>query len=138
MTILLDTSVLVAFVNPKDERHRDADTILARAMRGEWGAPLSTEFVLGEGFTLLRKRPGRRDVSEGFRDLLLSTAGSRPPVRLHTTTKEEIDAAVALHFGDYDRGLSLPDAHLVVVARRLGGPIASFDAGFDGLVTRVP
>jgi predicted nucleic acid-binding protein len=137
MTVLVDTSVLAAFLNPADERHGDARKLMARIMRGELGVPVSTEFILAEGLTLLRKRPGSLGTSKRYAALFLPGEGLRPPLVLHATTRQEVEKAAQLHIEAYDRKLSLPDCHLVILASDLGATIASFDKGFDGMAPRV-
>lgn len=137
MTILLDTSMLAAFLNPRDDRHDDARKLMGRIVRGALGVPLSTEHVVAEGLTLLRKRPGDVAASRRFSALFFPSQELRAPIVLHATTRDEVERTVALHFRFYERGLSFTDCHLLLLATEMGAPIATFDKGFDGLATRV-
>lgn len=137
MTVLLDTSVLVAFLNPKDALQSTASSLMRQILAGEFGAPLSVDYVLAEGLTLLRRRPGDPDVSRRFSSLFLADQGTRAPIRLKSTSREELGRAVQMHFDRYERGLSVTDCVIATTAAGLGAAVASFDAGFDGVVPRI-
>ena len=137
MTIVLDTSVLVAFLHAGDPGHDHARAILRRVLAGEHGVPVTSDHVLDEGLTLLRRRPGREEVSRKFAAMFHGHEKLPAFLRLHALDREGTRRAVALHFQRYDRGLSFTDCALVVLAKELDAPVASFDAHFDGLVERV-
>ena len=137
MTVVLDTSVLAAALNEQDPRHRGARALLSRILKGEFGKPITSEHVLDEGLTLLRKRPGRKDASARFAAFMFGDETGRAPVHLTTTTREDLWRARDLHFQQYERKLSFTDCVLVELAREHGAVIASYDQGFDGLVARV-
>lgn len=134
MTIVLDTSFLVAAVNPGDRHHADAGRLMAAILRREHGQAVSCDQVLGEGLTLLQRRRRNAQVSRAFADLL---TGARPFARLVPVDEDVVRRAVALHFERYDRGLSFTDCVLATLARDLDAAIASYDDHFDGLVRRV-
>ena len=137
MPVLMDTSVLAAFLNPRDENHARAKGLMREVMLGGHGTPISSDAVLAEGLTLLRRRPGRRDVSTRFAGIFAADGVLAPIVRLRRATAEELDRAVAFHFSHYDRQLSITDCLLLGLAADMSAPIASFDEGFDGLVERL-
>lgn len=137
MTIVLDTSVLAAFVNPKDPLHKAARTIMERASRGEWGRPVTSELILVEGLTLLQRRARRADVSRRFAAMFTGTRSAPALVHPLRTGREELGRAIELHFRHFARRLSVVDCALLVLADELAAPIASFDQGFDGLAERI-
>ena len=137
MSVVFDTSVLVAFVNPRDPLHKTARSIVERAARGELGKPVTSEHVLVEGLTLLQRRAGRPEVSRRFASMFTGAKGLPSLVHPVRTGREELGRAIALHFRHFAKGLSVTDCVLLVLAEELGAPIASFDAGFDGLVGRI-
>ncbi len=137
MTVILDTSVLAAMLKSDDAQHDKARALMARILRGDLGTPVSSEHVLDEGLTLLRKRGGRRSVSLAFLELFTGTGSRPPPLHLLMTSREDLLRAAELHFRHYDRGLSMTDCVLAVLAQDLQAVVASFDGGFDGIVPRV-
>jgi predicted nucleic acid-binding protein len=137
LTLVLDTSVLAAFLHEGDPDHGNAAAIMRRVLAGKHGAPVSCDHVLDEGLTLLRQRPGHEAVSRRFAAMFHGDRGLKAFVRLHALDAEATRRAVALHFERYDRGFSFADCALVVLARDLDAPVASFGAHFDGIVERV-
>lgn len=137
MTVVLDTSVLVALVHSREPRHDATRRFMGKVFRGELGQPVSSEYVLDEGLTLLRRRPGRPVVSRDFASYFFGDDEGPPPLRLVTSTQEDVHAAAELHFDRYDQELSFTDCVLATLAARLDAPVASFDRGFDGVVARV-
>lgn len=137
MPVVVDTSVLAAYLNPSDADHPHALRIMRAIMKGHHGLPLSSDYVLAEGLTLLRRRPGRRDVSQRFLSLFAPSAPAAPILRIQHASAEEVQQAVRLHFERYERKLSITDCVLVGLARAWSAPIASFDGGLDGLVERI-
>lgn len=110
---------------------------MRRVLAGGHGAPVTSEHVLGEGLTLLRRRPGREGVSRKFAAMVYGDAKLPGFVRIQPQDGSAAKRAVDLHFQLYERGLSFTDCALVVLARDMGAPVASFDSGFDGLVERI-
>lgn len=137
MTIVLDTSVLAAYLHTGDSRHVAASDLMAQVLAGEMGVPVSSDHVLDEGMTLLRKRPGRQGVSQKFAALFFGDEDLRPVVDLRPADRHQLRRALELHLAHYARGLSFTDCVLAVTAQDLGCAVASFDAGFDGIVPRV-
>lgn len=137
MTLVLDTSVLAAFLHAGDPHHAQARAIIRRVLAGKHGAPVTCDHVLDEGLTLLRRRPGREDISRRFAAMFFGDPNLPGFLRIHPFDADTTRRALALHFERYERGLSFTDCALVVLARELDSPVASFDAHFDGIVERV-
>lgn len=137
MPVVLDTSVLVALVHERDPHRPDARRFIERVLAGELGQPVSSEYVLDEGLTLLRRRPGRRGASRDYASYFFGDEVSPPPIRMVTTTLQDVHDATELHFDRWDQGLSFTDCALAVLADRLDAPIASFDDHFDGVAPRI-
>jgi len=140
VTILVDTDVLVSFINRSESRHPQAAELLRRTWEGGWGAPIITDFVLDEALTLLMSRSARLD----FADRLLKMAleplapGANPLLPLVRVSDTAFAAAIPLYRRHFRRGLSFTDCTtLAVIAERGVDLLASFDRGFDGLAARV-
>ena len=132
MTVVLDTGPLVAALHLGDPLRPRALELLGQVWRGKFGVPVAPDTVLDEGLTLLRRRPGRADVSRAFCDYFLPEAGT-PPLLLRTTTSDLLKRAADLHFRFYDRALSFTDCTLLAHVEATGGVLATFDGGFAGL-----
>lgn len=97
--------------------------------------PVSTDFVMDEGLTLLRRRPGREELSRRFARLFLEPmAGGQRPLHMLSTTPDVVREALDLHWKHYNVGLSFTDCTLIAHARRMDAVLLSFDGGFAGLV----
>lgn len=94
--------------------------------------------MLDEGLTLLMRRSGRPEVSRDFAAFFMVDETHPPPLTRHQVISDQVDRAVDLYFERYRRQLSLTDRVLIVLSRYLDATVASFDAGFDGIVPRLP
>lgn len=137
MPVVLDTGPLIAYLNKDDALHPVAEPLVERILRGTYGVPVTTEFVLSEGLTFLRRRPGREALSRSFLEWLQPPPPERPKVLLRTTPGDMLREAAVLHLQEYARGLSFTDCSLIVHARRLDAVVATHEGGFEGLVTTV-
>lgn len=137
MPVVVDTGPLIAYLNKDDPLHAVAAPLVERILGGAYGVPVTTEFVLAEGLTFLRRRPGRENLSRDFLDLVEPAPPARPKVLLRATPDDVRRDAVAIHFQHYARGLSFTDCSLVAHARRMDAVVATHEAGFEGLVTTV-
>lgn len=138
MTVVLDTSVLAAYVNTRDSYHDRACAIMRRVLRRELGAAVTCDLVLAEGMNLLWKRPSRPEVSDTYASLFLPAQGRPAAVELRPLDGSQLERARDLHLKLFERrGFSFTDSVLLVMALDLRASVASFDAGFDGLVTRI-
>lgn len=137
MTVLLDTSVLLAYFHKGEPRHAAARTLMHRILRGEHGTPLASLEVLDEGLTTLRRRRAGEAACKAFASLMFPAGQGRPAVRLVAADLEQTRRALALFFERYDRQLSMTDCILATLARDHRASIASFDQGFDGIVERL-
>lgn len=139
MTVIVDTGPLVARMNRDAPRHDRARSLMDLVQSGRYGVPILTDLVLDEGMTLLGRRPGLKNVSQGLADRFWGRVGPGPaPFETRFTDKQAYQAATELHLSHYDQGLSFTDAALIVHARELDASVATFDRGFRGLVPVLP
>lgn len=122
-----DTSWWAAWVLPSDARHGDALGMLARVGGGE--QVLTTNLVVGETWTFLRRRAGHR-TAVGFLDRIGELASAHKLIVHAVTGDEESKAWRWLRRRD-EREYSFVDAvsFAVMRARRLREALA-FDDDF--------
>lgn len=132
MTILIDTNVLIAWMNPPDPLHGRATDLMTRILKGEWGEPVVPDHVVSEAFTFLRMRVGRLDVAQRLQRLLFEAADNL--FQLRTTSLEDLREAVDLHLKYHDRRLSIPDCVLIVHTSDARATLATLAKEFDGIV----
>ena len=122
-----DTSWWVAWALPDDARHPEALAALARVGSGE--QVLTTNLILGETWTFLRRKDGHR-TAVGFLDRVAVLESERKLV-LHAVTREQESGAWAWLRRRDEREYSFVDATSfeVMRARRLREVLA-FDNDF--------
>lgn len=57
--MLVDTGVLVGYLNERDACHERADELMEELMEGAHGTPFVSDYVLDESYTLIQARTGR-------------------------------------------------------------------------------
>ena len=125
MTFLVDTSVLIAYSDQRDERHADAAGLLRRALEDrEFGNGYISDFIIDEVLTLAyaRSRDKSRTVQLG--EFLFTE------FEFVHTSPEIFKKSWELF--QKSTGLSFTDCTLVVLMKTFGiQSLLSFDSGFD-------
>ncbi len=124
--IFIDSSAWLALADRHDRSHAAARAFYGRVGRGEFGQPITTNYVLQETLTLVARRLG----SSRAGGLAASIRQSR---QLSTFWIERVhhEEAVALMIQHEDKDWSVTDCASFVVMRALGADTAfSFDADF--------
>lgn len=139
MPIVLDTSLLVAYANSDDFDHERAKTIMRRVLRGRHGTPVSLDYVLDEGLTVLQRRTGDRVDAKLFASYFVPMeASSTDPILEYLRTPEDvIEAARGLFFERFERGLSFTDCVVACLADSLDGSVGAVEDDFEGIVPTV-
>lgn len=138
--LMIDTGLLIAAVNPRDQERERASKILHRILEGRWTRIHTTDHILVEAFNYVSQR--LPSVTKA-RELSTLTWGNRRRSgiveRIHPISRTGLEEALRLYHERFDQGLSLTDWTTVVCMEDQGiEELASFDTGFDGVVTRVP
>ena len=112
--IVLDASVLIAYLDGEDEHHEAAEALLAREIDDDFGAnPLTLAEVL-----VVPARDDRLDEAR---------------LALRELEVEELpfpgDTAIRLARVRSETGLEMPDCCVLLAAEQVGGRLASFDDG---------
>ncbi|HEV2317735.1 MAG TPA: PIN domain-containing protein [Thermoplasmata archaeon] len=124
--IFVDTSAWLAVYNVQDGNHAPAVEHLRELLTGRAGRLVTTDFVLDESLTLIRKRAG----SEVVREFTQRLASSRS-VQEIGVTPEHYRSALTMFLDQGPSAWSLTDCTSFVVMRELGIAAAfTFDADF--------
>jgi len=138
MSLLVDTSFLVAVKSLGDAAHSRAVELFQEILRGEHGATHTTDFVFAEAVTVALARTRRHSAAVGVGEFVLRAGDGHPFFLMHHVTPDELLAAWEEFRRYRDRGLSMVDWTSVIVARNLeADAILSFDEGFDGVYHRL-
>ena len=126
--IVLDSSFLIAFHNPKDAHHAAASVVMERFLAGEWGKGLLLEYVFLEVVTVVMLRLDLAAATGAGRILLEAEELEFVPCSDHFL--ETLDRFSRQN----GTRLSFVDAALAQAARkRADGQILTFDAEFRKL-----
>lgn len=138
MSVLVDTSFVIALKNLDDEDHPRAVSLFQELLRGIHGATYTTNFVFAESISVALARMQRRTAAIGVGEMFVSTLPGGWFMRLQHVSPEQLLDAWREFRRHADKDLGLVDWTTVVLARHLGlGAIVSFDAGFDGIFPRL-
>ena len=126
--IVLDSSFLIAFHNPKDAHHAAASVVMERFLAGEWGKGLLLEYVFLEVVTVVMLRLDLAAATGAGRILLEAEELEFVPCSDHFL--ETLDGFSRQN----GTRLSFVDAALAQAARkRADGQILTFNAEFRKL-----
>ncbi len=138
MSVFVDTGVLVAFANSRDDRHQDATRILDAARGRRWGRIITSDYILDEAVTLLLARTKRPERAVRLGQFILGTGDGDRVMDLAFVDPRSFLRAWVLFARMASRGLSFTDCTSLELMRALRiDRIASFDRGFDGIVPRM-
>ncbi len=132
--ILVDTGVIAAFYNRRDEHHSRALELLNNLRQGKYGTGILTDYILDETVTLLYVRSKRADIALHAGNIIITEKlGTFFPMTLDLIIKTW-DTYQKL----IEKGLSFTDCSLLAVAEYLEcNDILSFAKEFDGLIHRI-
>lgn len=113
--IFVDTSAWIAVGDVRDGNHKEALSFHSTLVRGAEGRLLTSDYVLDETFTLLRKRAGL-DVARKFAAGLEASSS----VQRIWVTPGHYRAALELFLDQGDRSWSFTDCTSFAIMRELG------------------
>jgi uncharacterized protein len=138
VTVLLDSGVLVGARWAKDDLHAPARRALDQALRGRWGRPFVTDFVVDEAVILARVRSRSHALADDLAAFLLGEAPYPATLGLLRVDEAAFTEARDLFRRHQDRFLSFTDCTtLALAAQHRVDAVLSFDKGFDGLAERI-
>jgi len=71
--IFIDTTIWVSAIDASDGLHRDGKAVLEALIKGNISSAMTTDFVLDEALTILKKRGARIDVIAEIVENILSS-----------------------------------------------------------------
>lgn len=137
--LLLDTGVLIAFVNAGDPRHDEALALVTDAQGGRFGRVITTDYILDELLTLIRVRSGRKAHAEAVIRLIRGapTEGIPAVIGLRHIGERTVADAVDLFLRYFDQRLSFTDCVTVALSREDARLlVATFDGPLGRLVPK--
>ncbi|MDD5472725.1 MAG: PIN domain-containing protein [Candidatus Methanoperedens sp.] len=133
MSLLLDTSALVAARNVKDKNHNKALDIMTPALQGKYGKLFVTDYIFDEAVTLAYARTGSRKFAND-----IGKFAKAKPINFRFIEPIDFDRAWELYLQYEDKHLSFTDCTNIVLMDRLKiDTIFTFDMEFKGLVNLI-
>jgi len=132
--ILVDTGVIAAFYNSRDDHHSRSLVLLNNLRQGVYGTGILTDYILDETVTLLFTRYKKADVALQAGEVIITEKLGKFLPMTFDLIKKTWDKYQKL----ISKGLSFTDCSLLTVAEYLEcNDILSFDKEFDGLINRI-
>lgn len=132
--ILVDTGVIAAFYNSRDDHHSRSLVLLNNLRQGIYGTGILTDYILDETVTLLFARYKKADVALQADEVIITEKLGKFLPMTFDLIKKTWDKYQKL----ISKGLSFTDCSLLTVAEYLEcNDILSFDKEFDGLINRI-
>lgn len=126
ITVLLDTSFLVAHYNHRDGNHQRAIKLLLELETNQFGSLVISDYVFDETITLIKKYLGNKQAIEKGNELLNSIELTKVDTEVFRLSWE-----ISKRFDN----LSFTDCSNLAVMRHYGlEHLATFDSGFNGIV----
>ncbi len=110
--IFIDTSAWFALLCERSARRPEATSMFAEIEKGRFGAPVTTDYVLDETFTLLRQRVGTQPVSR-----LSGLLRESPSIRRVRVSEAIFDESLRLMLSHTDKAWSFTDCTSFVTMR---------------------
>ena len=130
MSILIDTSALIAARNAEDRNHMSAINILTPALKGEYGKVFTSDYIFDEAVTLAYMRTGSKRFA-----LDIGLFARARPITMRFVEPIDFDRAWELYKQYDDKNLSFTDCTNIALMERLDiESIFTFDSEFKGIV----
>ncbi|MDO8627206.1 MAG: PIN domain-containing protein [Candidatus Diapherotrites archaeon] len=124
MTIFVDTSILIAYIDVRDSKHQQGLQILKDVISGNYGAAYFSDYVFDEAITFLFAKSKDVNVPISLGDFLLNSE-----INILTVSKELFDLSWVLF--KQRKNISFTDCTIVETMRKHGiKNLATFDNGF--------
>ena len=123
MSVLIDTSVIIAYYNIQEARHAEAVELVNRASKGEFGSIIISDYVFDETVTFFYSRFDKKRALEVGNWLLSHD------VLIISTMESTFNEAWSIF--QKSTKLSFTDCVLIVLAREKHALIATFDGHFN-------
>jgi len=137
--IFIDLGVFIAFYNRRDENHERSKELISSIARHEYGQGITSDYVFDEVITTVHARTKRPDFAMKIGKLILGRFEGIPQfIKIYFVSKEIFFDAWEIYLQYSGKGLSFTDATIIsmINAHKINY-LASFDSGFDGILTRI-
>jgi len=132
--IIVDTGIIAAFYNKKDEHHSRAFELLNNLRKGIYGTGIITDYILDETVTLLNMRTKRPEPALKAGQIIIEEKIGK----FFPLTVDLVYKTWKIYQKYVIKGLSFTDCTILAVAEFIEcEDVLSFDKEFDGIINRV-
>ncbi len=130
MSLLINTSALIAARNADDRNHKKAVALMAPALKGEYGKVFVSDYIFDEAVTLAYIRTGNKKFAHD-----IGRFARAKPINFRFIEPVDFDRAWELYLQYDDKHLSFTDCTNIALMERLDiKTLFTFDGEFKGLV----
>jgi predicted nucleic acid-binding protein len=130
MSIIVDTSAIIAARNSDDKNHKIAIAIFEDIIDGIYGTPFISELILSEAISYAYLATKNKNIA-----LDIAKFTQTKPLRLIYIGPSDIDSALELYQQYFDSELSFTDCTTIALMKRYRiEAIFTFDPEFTGIV----
>ncbi len=133
MSIIIDTSAIVAARNSDDKNHKIAVAIFEDIIGGIYGTAIISDLILSEAISYAYVATKNKNIA-----LDIAKFAQTKPIKLFFLGPADIDLALELYQQYFDSELSFIDCTTIALMKRLRiEAIFTFDREFIGIVKTV-
>jgi predicted nucleic acid-binding protein len=140
MSIFIDSGVFIAYVNKRDEHHASATRLVEDVMKNKYGAAFTSDMVFDESMTFILYKTGDISKAISVRDLIVGSGEKDIPRIMNLLFVDEniLEKSWDVFIKYAGKRLSFTDCSTIeLMKNRNIEYLASFDGGFDGIVSRL-
>ena len=137
MAILLDSNFFIAVINKDDNNFKRANILLEDLLAGNYGARITTDYVLDEAITVTWIRTKKKDYVQKVYELFI---GKEAICILYDFPFDLLPETwnIFTKYSSSAKPLSFTDCSLIAFAENRNiKTMLSFDAEYDGILTRL-
>ncbi len=131
MSLLIDTSALIAVRNADDNNHAKARNTMTRAMKGEFGKLFLSDYIFDEAVTIAYIRTGNKNFAED-----LGKFARSKPIIFRFLEPIDFERAWELYLQYKDKNFSFTDCtNIAFMERQDVDTLFTYDSEFKGIVS---
>ena len=137
--IFFDSGFLLAFINEDDPKHARTVPVMDRALKGEFGRMVVSNFIIDEVLSLARVRTKSCDCGKAIHKFLRKTKDKKRLFLEIGIDEVLMKSTTAIYWKYCEAGFSFTDCSILAVGDFLSiSHLATFDDHFRGLTTVLP
>lgn len=131
MSLLIDTSAIVAARNADDKNHKKAIKVMIKALKGEYGKLYVSDYIFDESVTLAFIRTGSKDFAND-----IGRFARTKPIIFRFVEPVDFENAWEIYLQYNDKQFSFTDCvNIALMNRHKIDAIFTYDSEFNGIVS---